>query len=138
MNLTDKPLGDRGLISYRYKGRYGYIMIGAKTHAHALSEAARSLSDNSKPDLILLDVWNGYKYVPAMYNKPYFCCIRLHTGEKRYIKQINDSDFSYSLYSTGALIADKNNMTKAIGVLGQLQYENHPSDYDQCGIEAAE
>lgn len=31
-----------GLISYRCKGRYGWIMIGAHDHADAMREARRS------------------------------------------------------------------------------------------------
>jgi len=138
MNLHDKPLADGDLISYRYKGRHGYIMIGAKTHAHALSEARRSLSDGSNPNLMWLDVWNGYKYVPAIYNKPYYCCVRLHTGVIRYITCATLNDFSYSLYPSNALFASKNNMNKCIGILGQLQYENHPSDFDFCVILAGD
>ena len=30
MITTDKPLADHGLTSYRYRGRYGWIMIGAR------------------------------------------------------------------------------------------------------------
>jgi hypothetical protein len=42
--MTDKPLADTslGLTSYRYSGRYGWIMIGARDNADALREAARS------------------------------------------------------------------------------------------------
>ena len=59
MNLTDKPLAAHGLTSYRYKGRYGWIMIGAKSTEGALSEARRStqgvIIDN-------LQVWDGSQY----------------------------------------------------------------------------
>ena len=41
----NKPLAANGLKSYRYKGRYGFCMIGAKDKADALREAARSTSD---------------------------------------------------------------------------------------------
>lgn len=41
----NKPLAAQGLKSYRYKGRFGFIMIGAKDKADALKEAARSISD---------------------------------------------------------------------------------------------
>jgi len=66
MNACDRPLAGPGLISYRYKGPCGWIMIGAKTHAHALAEANRSLSKGGA-ELAWLDVWNGREYVPAMY-----------------------------------------------------------------------
>ena len=42
---TDKPMASSGLKSYRYKGRYGHIMIGAKDHDDALNEAKRSTRD---------------------------------------------------------------------------------------------
>lgn len=64
MNLQDKPLAASGLISYRYKGRYGYIMIGAKNGSEALMEAQRSLSIDTAVAK-LLEVWNGAQYVPA-------------------------------------------------------------------------
>ena len=44
MSMTDKPLAGEGLTSYRYKGPYGFIMIGAKDHQDAVKEAQRSLS----------------------------------------------------------------------------------------------
>lgn len=39
----DKPLAAAGLTSYRYRGGYGWIMIGATDTADALREANRSL-----------------------------------------------------------------------------------------------
>ena len=39
----EKPLAVSGLISYRYEGIFGYIMIGAKNDQEALREADRSL-----------------------------------------------------------------------------------------------
>jgi hypothetical protein len=62
MSLTDRPLAARGFTSYRYKGRYGWIMIGAKNTKDALSEARRS-TDNVTADN--LEVWNGTAYVKA-------------------------------------------------------------------------
>lgn len=43
MNITDKPCAAAG-YNYRYKGVYGWIMIGANSHNDALKEALRSLS----------------------------------------------------------------------------------------------
>lgn len=63
MNICDKPLAAHGLTSYRYRGRYGWIMIGAPNHADALREAARSTADTIVPDR--LQVWNGAQYAPA-------------------------------------------------------------------------
>ena len=59
MNYWDKPCAISSLTSYRYKGRYGWIMIGAKDNTDALNEARRStqgvIIDN-------LEVWNGSQY----------------------------------------------------------------------------
>ncbi len=60
MNVTDKPLADKGLTSYRYHGHYGYIMIGAKDTADALREAQRSSS--YEVHRWNLQVWNGKFY----------------------------------------------------------------------------
>jgi hypothetical protein len=45
MNVTDKPLAAPGLNSYRYRGRYGFIMIGATDTPDALNEARRSTDE---------------------------------------------------------------------------------------------
>ncbi len=61
----DKPLAGPGLTSYRYKGRYGYVMIGAVNTEDALREARRSIEG---PALINnLDIWGGRsaRYVPV-------------------------------------------------------------------------
>lgn len=55
MNITGKPLADHGLTSYRYRGRYGWIMIGA------LREARRST--DYPVTLDKLEIWNGSEYV---------------------------------------------------------------------------
>lgn len=57
----DKPCAAHGLTSYRYRGRYGWIMIGAINHADALREAARSSSAAIDP--ANLQIWNGTEYV---------------------------------------------------------------------------
>ena len=56
----DKPCAAHGLTSYRYKGRYGWIMIGARDDADALREAARSSSDAI--NRANLQIWNGTEY----------------------------------------------------------------------------
>lgn len=56
----DRPLAVPGLISYRYRGRYGWIMIGATDNADALSEARRSTDQPVTIDR--LQVWNGEAY----------------------------------------------------------------------------
>lgn len=58
--MHDKPMAAIGLTSYRYKGRYGYIMIGARNTADALNEAKRS-TENVVP--WVLEIWNGSEYV---------------------------------------------------------------------------
>ncbi|MEZ2310795.1 hypothetical protein AB6809_29545 [Paraburkholderia sp. RCC_158] len=61
--IHDKPLAAAGLTSYRYKGRYGWMMIGATDHADALREAQRGTDD--KVDVENLQVWGGSQYVPV-------------------------------------------------------------------------
>lgn len=60
-NFTDKPCASNGLDSYRYKGRYGWIMIGAKDYDDALREAQRSTSE--QVTINNLQKWNGVQYV---------------------------------------------------------------------------
>ena len=61
ISLHDKPLAAHGLTSYRYQGRYGFIMIGARDDVDALNEAQRSLTwDKATPDK--LERWNGSQY----------------------------------------------------------------------------
>ena len=56
MNTHNKPLAAIGLLSYRYKGAYGYIMIGAHDNEDALREAGRSTSD--KLSIARLEAWS--------------------------------------------------------------------------------
>lgn len=58
----DKPFAAVGLISYRCKARYGWIMIGATDDIDAMNEARRSSETVNRNDL---QKWNGVKYVPA-------------------------------------------------------------------------
>lgn len=60
LNLCDKPMAVPGLISYRYRGRYGWIMIGAKDDSQALKEAQRSTSD--KVIIDNLQIWKESQY----------------------------------------------------------------------------
>ena len=61
ISLHNKPLAAHGLTSYRYQGRYGFIMIGARDDVDALNEAQRSLTwDKATPDK--LERWNGSQY----------------------------------------------------------------------------
>lgn len=59
-SLTDMPLADKGLISYRYEGRYGWIMIGATDDKDALNEASRSTDMPIVSEKLWK--WNGEKY----------------------------------------------------------------------------
>lgn len=60
VNFTDKPMASAPWKSYRYKGRYGFIMIGAMNDQEALSEAQRSESEAN--DIKRLQRWNGSEY----------------------------------------------------------------------------
>lgn len=60
--IHNKPLAAAGLTSYRYKGHYGWIMIGAKNALDAINEARRSMEGGVvSPER--LQVWNGKEYV---------------------------------------------------------------------------
>lgn len=64
--MSSKPLASSGLTSFRYKGRYGWIMIGATSTEDALREARRSIEG---PALIQnLDIWDdrASRYVPVL------------------------------------------------------------------------
>lgn len=56
----DRPLAAPGLISYRYRGRYGWIMLGAKNDKDALIQAQRHTSEPVTADR--LERWNGTEY----------------------------------------------------------------------------
>jgi hypothetical protein len=60
MDTTNKALASPGLMSYRYKGRYGWIMIAATDNQGALNEAKRSTTDFVMFEN--LQVWNGASY----------------------------------------------------------------------------
>ena len=63
MNLHDRPCASEGWISYRYRGRFGWIMIGAKDDQDALRESRRSSPLGG--DIANLEIWDGQKYVPV-------------------------------------------------------------------------
>lgn len=62
-DYCDRPLAAPGLLSYRCKSAYGWIMIGAHDNLDALAEAQRSASFPVR--LEDLQIWDGDKYVPA-------------------------------------------------------------------------
>lgn len=59
----NRPCAAPGLVSYRYLGRYGWIMIAARDHSEALREAKRSTDNVTESNL---QVWDGTKYVPTL------------------------------------------------------------------------
>ena len=61
----DRPMAAKPFTSYRYRGTYGSIMIGAHDTAGALSEAQRSTTAPVTRDR--LEVWNETRkcYVPV-------------------------------------------------------------------------
>jgi hypothetical protein len=54
--MHELPCAAQGLISYRYKGPYGWIMIGAKDHDDAMRQAARSTREAVIGNL---EVWDS-------------------------------------------------------------------------------
>jgi len=59
---TERPLAAAGLTSYRCRGRFGWIMIGARDDADALREARRSWPEAASESM---QVWDGRRYVPT-------------------------------------------------------------------------
>ena len=55
----NKPCAAANLNSYRYRGQYGWIMIGAHDVLDALREAARSTDHVT---INRLEEWKGDKY----------------------------------------------------------------------------
>jgi len=66
--VHDRPLAVAGLTSYRYPGRYGWIMIGAANPKDALDEAWRSLCHQAEDlDMGKLEAWSDQtcEYAPV-------------------------------------------------------------------------
>ncbi len=61
-DLTNRPLAIAGLISFRCRSQYGWIMIGATGRRDAMREARRS---DSKAKRETLQIWNGSQYIDA-------------------------------------------------------------------------
>lgn len=70
----ERPCAAAGLESFRYRGPFGWIMIGAKDTADALKEAARSTDAAIEPGK--LERWNGKAYESATAARPTFVCKR--------------------------------------------------------------
>lgn len=57
-------MASNGLMTYRYRGRYGFIYIGASTDTEAMTEAQRSNDDKVTPDK--LERYNGQYFVGVL------------------------------------------------------------------------
>lgn len=60
--IHDRPLAAAGLVSYRCRSPYGWIMIGARDDDDAMREAARSTKAPSRNGL---QRWDGAAYQPV-------------------------------------------------------------------------
>ena len=56
----DRPCAAAGLVSYRYNGPFGFIMIGAMNIDDAMNEANRSLS-GARAVMENLEIWNVFE-----------------------------------------------------------------------------
>ena len=65
-NHVTRPCAAAGLTSFRYKGRYGFIMIGATNTEDALREARRSMTGPATVNN--LDIWDAEtaRYLPVV------------------------------------------------------------------------
>lgn len=68
--VHDRPLAAGDLTSYRYKGPLGWVMIGAKNEAEALTEAKRSVEQPSEVTAESLEAWDGEQYAPVAPPRP--------------------------------------------------------------------
>lgn len=59
----NRPLAAPPWDAYRYRGRYGFVMIGARDPAEALTEARRST--DGPVTLDRLEKWDGTQYTEA-------------------------------------------------------------------------
>lgn len=62
---ADRPLASPGLQSYRYRGPYGWRMIGAKDDADALASARHSAPPGQGADPARLERWTPAGYAPV-------------------------------------------------------------------------
>lgn len=60
--VYESPCAMPGLTSFRYRGAYGWVMIGAKNIEDALKEASRSIGKEA--DVDNLQVYFYGEYVP--------------------------------------------------------------------------
>lgn len=120
--VHDKPCAGLGLISYRYKGRYGWIMIGAHNNADALREAGRSTDE-----LITIEnlqVWDKEKS----------CYLDLDNKQLNYIDPIHSSSYAASsLGRLGGLVKSeaKSTSSRANGRKGGRPKSTKSIDMDE-------
>lgn len=61
VSVHDRPLAMPPFKSYRLRGPFGFIMIGARNDDDAMQEAARSTPAPKRENL---ERWDGQSYVP--------------------------------------------------------------------------
>lgn len=61
--MHNRPMAAKELSSYRYRGDFGWVMIGANSIEQALREASRSITATHRPIVGRLQIWNGKEYV---------------------------------------------------------------------------
>ena len=63
---VNRPCAGAGLISFRYKGPYGFVMLGAANTEDALREARRSVTGPATVNN--LDIWDAEaaRYLPVV------------------------------------------------------------------------
>lgn len=89
LGVTSKPLAAPGLISYRCKGKFGWIMIGATDHDDAIVQAKRSSSDLQPNSL---EVWNGSAYVSCTTLSTKGAALEVTSRSLTDVKSISDDD----------------------------------------------
>lgn len=80
-NMCDRPLAAEGLTSYRCRGRYGWIMIGAKNDDDAFREAQRSSESAARETL---QRWDGERYVDVSPRALLGAAAQLHARQCHY------------------------------------------------------
>lgn len=86
LNVTNRPLAASGFQSYRCKGAFGWIMIGATDDDDAMVQARRSSAHAKREDL---QKWVNGGYVPVE-----GCRLRLNDGIPDHGKVIIDGYYS--------------------------------------------
>jgi hypothetical protein len=106
-SLHDQPLADYGLTSYRYKGRYRWIMIGATDTNKALREASRSTGGECRVEN--LQIWDSTKYIDIPQEKE-----RRETEHGSRLKHV--PGFVWTEFEGKTVLAKDNSMTNYFAV----------------------